>query len=356
MRFADPKLRRGPGLHLFLFGPGYGESIALRTQESGWIVVDSLQRREAGRSVNPALDLVRDDPEPLACLLLTHPHADHAHGMADLVAAAMDSGGAVACVERFQATPPAWDTDPVVAEDPGAPAELGKVEAATEAIRRAWRSDRAYAWRVIAGQPEGFGDLAITPLWPTPEAANAWDGRAASANEVSTPVMVEWGRMRLLLGADLPSAQWELANAQGHCVPFRDHAGCKVPHHASRGAHHEVWARGARDRAWAVTGWSGARKLPRLEPGEGAETLLGDIERLMLTALPFAADPGSSGWELTLGEALALRERGRVSAGWGRADDAPHSGPLDGWLRIRFNEDGSPAEVQYGDRSGCLIP
>jgi beta-lactamase superfamily II metal-dependent hydrolase len=355
VRFDDPALREVSGLQLFLFGPGTGESIALRSEGSGWIVIDSLQRRDGHVVVNPALELVRADDAELSCVVLTHPHADHAGGVADLVALAMESNAVVSSVDEFIRTPRDWDADPVIGEDTGAVGEYGKVETATAAIRRSWRLGRAIPWKIVAGDSMTFGDVRLTALWPDQATAAAWNGRRSTANTVSTPHLVEWHDLRLLLGADLPCAQWRQVAAEGHGVPLHEHGGCKLPHHGSIGAREDVWAAGQASRSWALAGYSnGDKKLPDLAPGGGAETLLEDVERLALTALPFATHLPAGAWSLTPAAALRARRPGRESAQWGTADEPPRSGPMDGWVKLTFQPDGS-ADVQLGNRAVTLV-
>jgi glyoxylase-like metal-dependent hydrolase (beta-lactamase superfamily II) len=356
VRFDDPALREGAGLHLFLFGPGQGESIALRSDTSGWIVIDSLTRHDGKKSyVNPALALLDADDAPLACVVLTHPHADHAEGIPNLVDRAIEQQATVACVERFTHTPKGWDRDPVLAEDPEAVRELGKVEAAAAAIDRAWQRDRAPAWRMNAGDPRSFGDVTLTALWPDDAAITGWSGGRNTANTVSTPHLVEWDGLRLLLGADLPCVQWRQVHAQGHGKPLTDHAGCKVPHHGSIGAQDQVWTIGTAERSWLLTGYgNSSRKLPDLSSGGGAAKLLEHVERMALTSLPFATSLPPGPWSLTPGAALTTRVVGRDSGPWGVASDAPVSGPLDGWVHMRLEPSGS-ADVTFGDRAGTLV-
>src|SRR5690348_10401793 len=68
--------------HVVLFGPGYGESIAVRVPPDRWIIVDSLR---FGAERNPALELLISAGARWSCLVLSHPHDDHAQGFPSLV-------------------------------------------------------------------------------------------------------------------------------------------------------------------------------------------------------------------------------------------------------------------------------
>ena len=356
MIFTDPALRVDEGLHMYLFGPGYGESMAFRTATSGWIVVDSLRRAVPGTgNVNPSRALIAADGAPLSCVVLTHPHRDHVTGFAELVSDAIAAKATVASVARFSDVLDEWDTDPVAGEDPAAPAELGQAELARQAIGRAWRKDRSVPWRIRAGDRRAFGDLTLTALWPDDAAEAGWNGKPTTANGISSPFLVEWDDRRILLGADLPAAQWARVDANGHGVPLAAHSGCKVPHHGSAGARADVWAIGEVGRTWALTGWSGNKKLPQLGAGQGAEELLRDVSRMHLTALPFVAATGQGPWTLTPAQAAALRPSPRSDTGWGGPpEDLPHGGPMDGWIKLTFFPGVAPTVV-LGDRAGTLV-
>src|SRR5260370_29276874 len=60
-------------LYLFVFGPGFGESIVLRVPPNDWIVVDSC--RIADRAA--AQHVLSHYKGELSCVVLTHPHRDH---------------------------------------------------------------------------------------------------------------------------------------------------------------------------------------------------------------------------------------------------------------------------------------
>jgi beta-lactamase superfamily II metal-dependent hydrolase len=69
-------------LHLWLFGPGIGESQVLRLPGNYWMVVDSC----VGGEVVLPLELLREcEVEALHLLVLTHPHADHYQGLEQIM-------------------------------------------------------------------------------------------------------------------------------------------------------------------------------------------------------------------------------------------------------------------------------
>src|SRR4051794_3110822 len=72
-------------LYVFVFGPGFGESIALRLPPDQWLIVDSLRRQTRADDLNPALGLLQAHQAFAAGLALTHPHDDHGRGFLQLL-------------------------------------------------------------------------------------------------------------------------------------------------------------------------------------------------------------------------------------------------------------------------------
>ena len=75
---SDLRLDRGL-LHIFVAGPGYGEGIAVALPDTGWLLVDGCQVERA----IPLLKIFtrwRGGDDRVECLVLTHPHKDHAMG------------------------------------------------------------------------------------------------------------------------------------------------------------------------------------------------------------------------------------------------------------------------------------
>lgn len=73
-------------LYLFAIGPQYGEALAVRLPDVGWLLVDCCRVKAAdGSVVLPQQALIVRFPAPIAGALLTHPHHDHVDGFADLI-------------------------------------------------------------------------------------------------------------------------------------------------------------------------------------------------------------------------------------------------------------------------------
>ena len=68
-------------LYVFVFGPGFGESIAIRVPPDRWMVIDSCN--VAGKAA--ALHVLQKYGGTCDCLMLTHRHQDHYPGFSKLI-------------------------------------------------------------------------------------------------------------------------------------------------------------------------------------------------------------------------------------------------------------------------------
>jgi hypothetical protein len=342
------------GLRVIVFGPGYGESIILGTRRSGWIVIDSLSADDDdGHSVNPALTLLDDVSTGWELLMLTHPHADHAGGMAQLVN--QPGSGIVACVQRFQPVVRDWDQSPDMGEDPAVTVREGPKEMALKAITSAWaRLPAARQWDPPATDvPIRLADVELRCLWPTDKAVDAF-ADDDDANTISTAMIVRWGGVQLLLGADVLAAQWKQIEDQVGPDVLKAHGLMKVPHHGSKGAIVEALGVCPGDRLWVVTPWNRGRGLPRFEEKQGVARLHQQYECLHLSSLPFRLpSPAQRPFRLTRDEAQTLREQSRSDGARAVARHLPL--PVrDGWIDMLFTGD-SVAWTQ-GDAAGMITP
>jgi len=72
-------------LHVFVAGPGTGEGVLVALPDTkGWIAVDGCKVGAEGCLDWLLLEMKGED-EPLALLVLTHPHEDHAAGIPELL-------------------------------------------------------------------------------------------------------------------------------------------------------------------------------------------------------------------------------------------------------------------------------
>lgn len=195
-------------LHVVVFGDGEGESIVVSVPPDTWLIVDSMHWR--GTAANPAVQLLDDHGTSWSALVLTHPHVDHATGFDELVRHGGD--GPIGC-----AVPPITELE---ATDSFAERyRAGEAIKAIEAITAYWAAhagDSEREWNfALALEPKDIGALHVEPLWPGPQTSRADDPR--QFNHLSTPLVVTWNDVRLLLGADLPAVCWgRLVDAHGH--------------------------------------------------------------------------------------------------------------------------------------------
>lgn len=207
-------------LLVVVFGPGTGELILVRAPGDHWLVVDGCAKGRARREyVQLALEHYRARP---AVIVMTHPHRDHAYGLADLI-------------EEVTSTRP-WPLlgllPPIVASGSAAPGTPGAytsgiAERAISAIESRWEEDQSCRWDLSLGSNCRLGPATLTVVSPV--------GSASQPYERSTALLAEWERVRVVLGADLePTSSWR--DTLGHDPRAATHQGLKVAHHGSIGA------------------------------------------------------------------------------------------------------------------------
>jgi len=199
-----PAISRGPGqLELHVVDVGQGDALALRTPRGRWVLVDAGRTWRGGdagrRTVVP---YVRRRGGEVALFVLTHPDADHV-------------GGAPSVLEALR--PARW-------WDPGFVHTSDVYREALAVARR-----HAIPWRrAQAGDSLVLDGVLVRVLGPD----SSWLASGASANDASTVLMVQHGRLRLLLTGDAEAAQeaW-LVDRWGDALSATV---LKVGHHGSR--------------------------------------------------------------------------------------------------------------------------
>lgn len=327
--------------HLFLLGPGYGESILLRVPPAHWVVVDCFRWRPSnGPGRTPALDLLRSVGARVDGIFLTHPHDDHAPGLSRIVEFAPEAW--VGCCEPLWLEPPptGWGDDP----DLERTYQRDCTATALAAIHFAWRSpDRR--WDLTAGSSRKIGEAVVTVLYPDDEARRRTG--ITDLNQSSSPLLVEWHNLRLVLGADLPAREWRRVAA--HTQVNRHHA-LKVSHHASRGSVTDVLTPDTPSRLWIATPWNRKTKLPRFEDGEGVSEILRQVHELNLTALPTSPARPLPSRRVTRPELLAVMASPADPDLEGVEFELlePPSEPMKGWIRASFTASGEVSELRRG--------
>lgn len=321
-----------------VFGPGYGESVAVRGPDGRWLVIDAL--RDAGSERNPAVELLKEHRAAPDVLLLTHPHEDHAAGFAELVERQRPSGqvGAVPA-------PPLDDRDPLRHPDTAAALRASRTRLALTAIQERWAQHPTSRWAVEAGAKLSLGPLELEVLTPRPALV---EKAPSNANRLSAAILASWGGLRLLLGADVPAVEWGRVDG---AVALGDHALFKVAHHGSkRSRHARLRSTRALSPVWIMTPWiKGGNHLPRLGQGQDLDLALGDVEAIELTSSPvdLQATPAGSVSSAELDQ-LAQRSRFGGDDLVLEYDDAPRSSEH-AWVAAVFRKTGDVMDVRRGD-------
>ncbi len=257
-------------LYVFVFGPGFGESIAVRVPPDEWLVIDSCRIAKQAA----ALHVLRRYGGKLTLLVMTHRHNDHYRGFVDLIA--WGEWRRIGCNDWRIA-----DAEVVDTADPEDQLRGGLAHVLAE-IQNQWRTRPASRLLTHRGAkcPIGEGEMHILH----PDETFAISHRDGEPNDLSAAAVLDWKGMTLLFGADVENPHWE--GIAGHRSKLGNHVVLKVPHHASREAQHSCFLQGIPGRDWLVTPYNLNNGLPRFENGQGMAVLLGHETTIYLTGLP----------------------------------------------------------------------
>lgn len=294
MAFPSLKQIESSPLSLFVFGPGFGEALLLRTPEGKWVAVDSTTKQCSGRTINPTLAALDHYGGELDMVLLTHPHEDHVKGLRELIERC-SSNASIAAVEPLMRAPSSY----AIAEEEDDVAALcgGAAIAAHVAIDQAWAGGRR-KWTLAAESSIEVGGCSLEVLAPGAAAlAEFAKGAKLDLNDLSAALRVKWSSDGdLVLGADVTAIAWEDVNSRLSPENLLNCRPVKVPHHGSRHAIHALLFDDQNPkpgRPLVATPWSRGTGLPRFEPGEGVDSILRTADSLYLTSFPFAPLDGS---------------------------------------------------------------
>ena len=268
---AFPDSLDGELFYLFVVGPGVGETVLLRLPPDQWVVVDSpkIDGRPAAEAV---IERYGGD---VVGIVLTHPHRDHYSGISDLIQ--MYPSSMVGCVHPKQGT-----SGPTVPADPVTLLKAG-AKRTYDLIWDTWNKNDSQKWMTFRNAVKPLAGATFTPLHPVnPLGASDWN--AASPNDMSSAMLVEWNDLRLLLGADVTNSSWP--DIAAIFPDLADHHVMKVPHHGSKEAIHGSFGNGSSDRVWVVTPYANSR-LPRADKDDGMSSILNCVSQFELTSLPF---------------------------------------------------------------------
>ena len=285
-----------------------------------------------------------------SALVLTHPHRDHTRGFAELVGAhSVGPIGCSACWLELDDSPgDSPDAEDVLAR--------GGTEAALAAIQDRWERDENTKWELQATSSQLVGDARVTVLYPDQRAVDRFRERRGDANQLSSPLLIEWRSRRLLLGADLPRAQWTAVRDNGYGVDLERHDGLKLPHHGSRRSLHRSFAEAPTlDRLWALAPWNRDAGPPSLQAGGDLDALLEYVEEVHFTTilrqLRTRLQGGDRVQRLEL-EALISRMR---FAGLPLEVIGVEPSESEAWVAFAFDDSGQRPEMWHGEVTLTVI-
>ena len=252
-------------VEISLFGPGYGESLAIHLGGGDWIIVDSCIDSETAEpaALRYLLSLGVDAARDVSVVLATHWHDDHIRGLARVVEHCESA--------RFHCSL-AFDADELLTlvESPARLAErikpgqrefgevlrvlrnrrgAGSVLGTPNLVQQQTLIRQTETCQITALSPSAasvelslraFARLLPEPLRPHLRVT------APSPNHASVALWLSTEKGRALLGADLektedPGTGWNAVLALNPAE--RGHAEfVKIPHHGSETGHHEgIW-------------------------------------------------------------------------------------------------------------------
>jgi hypothetical protein len=289
-------------IHIFVAGPGVGEGIAVALPGTGWLLVDGCEVR--GRSI--LLELVqrfRRTDDALELLVLSHPHEDHARGLAKSIEAleprAIMLTGKDPLGPHILACARSWLTG---LEHTHTAEELRRrgVFSALKAVE-AWESRHPGGLVCgLDGVTRQWGRVRLHTRAPTAGAHlnrvldEFVSGRRTFVNEASLVLELEYGKARIVLGGDLPRNRHGIApvpTGWDHVMADHPHLGghsmLKIPHHGSEASFEDrLMSPASPDttRSWVLTPFDSSR-LPRAFDATGIPRLIGRNHTLNLTRL-----------------------------------------------------------------------
>ena len=273
-------------IELALFGPGYGESIALHVGGGAWVLVDScLDKDGTPRSLRYLESLGLDPARAVVLIVATHWHDDHIRGMARMVEACDGADFCCAAVlgrQEFLSAVGALEARPFSDTGSGV-REIHSVfsrrgDAASRQIfalanQRILKRGECEVWSLSPDSAVFEDFLRSIGRWVPVERQTKTRFPDPSPNEAAVALWVGIGDAALLLGADLERRGWT-GILQSGARPSGAASVFKIPHHGSGNAHEPgVWTHMLTPNPFAVlTPW---------RRGRGALPTRRDVQRIL---------------------------------------------------------------------------
>lgn len=257
-----------------VFGPGYGEGIAVHTGNHDWIVVDSCiepgAQQPAVLEYFNALDI--DPSTAVKLVIATHWHDDHIRGLGKIFSAcdnatfvcssALRTSEFMTLVKAYGARPMDEYSGVQEFSDIIAVLETRAQRSGGEPVLPTWAIANRLLWRKVPDDAASefscevhalspsdasllFAQMEIAKLVPerkTPKGQIV----SRSPNHLAVVLWIRINNVSILLGSDLeetsdPRTGWSVI-VDSETTTWQDASVFKVPHHGSRNADHpRVW-------------------------------------------------------------------------------------------------------------------
>lgn len=250
-------------LEISLFGPGFGEAIAVHLGEQTWMLVDSCIDPDAREPATLRyLDSIGVPREAVRVLVASHWHDDHVRGLSTLLRGCANAELQVASIFSDQ------EAQAFLATYGGSAAPLlarGTTEL-FEAIGQRKTVPFIKQRSIITelSLPSLGGRVLVTAFSPTHEACASTLARMAayipgsraelpivhapdlSPNEEAVAIHIDWDGEAALLGSDLEATGpygWKAVTSDRWCAGRTRATLYKAAHHGSKsGDHDKVWS------------------------------------------------------------------------------------------------------------------
>jgi hypothetical protein len=252
-------------LEITLFGPGYGESIALHVGAGAWVLVDScIDGAGEPKALQYLTDLGVDPARDVRLIVATHWHDDHIRGMAKLVTACSNAVfccASVLCEQEFLATVGSLEPHRVPGVSSGV-RELYEVFARLKATKTrptfAIANRRVYVQEICEIWSLSPNDAAFLDFLGQVGSLMPGQGQTRrripglTPNKVSVVLWIRIADAVLLLGSDMEKSGW-IDILASTTRPADKASVFKIPHHGSANADEPgVWQDMLEAHPWAV--------------------------------------------------------------------------------------------------------